>query len=965
MSDRVDIEVLLEHRDFVRGLARSLVRDDARADDLVQDTFVTALENPPHHAGALRAWLATVVKKLAWTHRRSEQRRKRRERASTPPPELPSPWEVLERANWHQRLVNLVMDLDEPYRATLLLRYFEGLNSSEIAAMHDVPAATVRTRLRRGLEQIRARLDERHGRHAWLGGLALLAGLEPTPVPAPMTSGAAPSLKWLLAGAAAGLFAIAIPLLVSTRSGSGEPKERTTPDRRPRTMPEDAPSLDERAFTVTVLAGGRPAANARVWLQRLARPSWRYTARDAWTTWREGRTGTAGRASWLGAPDGFLRVLAHQPGWARGVKVVHLPLELDYPIVVELPTERIFEAEVVDQSGRPVGGARCEPRDARGEPWLPDVESTDARGRAVLSGIADARDVTVSVTAPGYAAATLSLLPDRALQRVALARLDRTARWPVAGASPASVVLRRIHEPDGWAATVEDDRVVARGLPRGRLPELLAIAPDGSFARVLDGPLRFAAPPVLEVDCGAPGIHVRLFNREGVAVFPDGRTGDGGRVRLPVYADDVLDVRVRAYAREPFESVGRFDPRGGSARVVRPRPAKRPVALRVEPGLPDAFDLLVGPTRLVPHEYAVDGSVLRFEADDTIHLLAAGYLPATAGPGEESVTLEEACAVEIDVVRASARQPFRLVLDGREDLRRGPWRLRLYPGPDGVVREAMLPEGRYRVRDLVSGRTTEEFVARVGETARLRLDLAGAWPPRDPEVRGVVDGPATDVVAGEVVVPVARDGTFRLPWTFDAAVEMYARRPGVDGAPVTLTGPRTGLVLELAPRNVAVLRLEPRPAPPRRGETAPGVFVDGGRLDAVLEGDTLSFFGFEPGERTILVDVAGHAPSGRRLALRAGRNELGAIELDRGHTVRVRVLVRDGEEVPALTIAAQSLAAVRYQRSVRTGGEERAALGGLGSGPFRVTAWDRVAGVPVWSTRMSIEDDVGVTIDLR
>jgi len=51
----VDIETLLSHRPFVRALARRLVRDEARAEDVVQETWLAALRRPPRHAGALRA----------------------------------------------------------------------------------------------------------------------------------------------------------------------------------------------------------------------------------------------------------------------------------------------------------------------------------------------------------------------------------------------------------------------------------------------------------------------------------------------------------------------------------------------------------------------------------------------------------------------------------------------------------------------------------------------------------------------------------------------------------------------------------------------------------------------------------------------------------------------------------------------------------------------------------------------
>ena len=70
---------LLAHADWVRGLARRLVLDAARADDLVQETWVVALERPPSHADNLRAWLGSVVTSLAKSGWRSDARRGRRD----------------------------------------------------------------------------------------------------------------------------------------------------------------------------------------------------------------------------------------------------------------------------------------------------------------------------------------------------------------------------------------------------------------------------------------------------------------------------------------------------------------------------------------------------------------------------------------------------------------------------------------------------------------------------------------------------------------------------------------------------------------------------------------------------------------------------------------------------------------------------------------------------------------------
>ena len=46
---------LFEHNEFLRALARGLVGDTDRAEDLVQDAYVLALERPPREPTSLRA----------------------------------------------------------------------------------------------------------------------------------------------------------------------------------------------------------------------------------------------------------------------------------------------------------------------------------------------------------------------------------------------------------------------------------------------------------------------------------------------------------------------------------------------------------------------------------------------------------------------------------------------------------------------------------------------------------------------------------------------------------------------------------------------------------------------------------------------------------------------------------------------------------------------------------------------
>jgi len=117
---------LLVHDGFVRALARSLLRDQHAAEDVAQETWVAALERGAT-AVTWPAWLAGVVRKRAGKHARGEARRARRERLAARAEGLPSEAEILAREAARARVVAAVLALDEPYRGSVLLRFFEGL----------------------------------------------------------------------------------------------------------------------------------------------------------------------------------------------------------------------------------------------------------------------------------------------------------------------------------------------------------------------------------------------------------------------------------------------------------------------------------------------------------------------------------------------------------------------------------------------------------------------------------------------------------------------------------------------------------------------------------------------------------------------------------------------------------------------------------------------------------------------
>lgn len=233
---------LAGHLEFVRRVAHALVRDAAAAEDLAQDAWVAALERPGTLRGSLRAWLAVVLRNRAALALRRGDRRQRREREREHPgPETPTA-EIVERMELHGRVVAAVLELPEPYREVVLLRYFRDESPAGIAARLGLPEPTVRTRLARAQERLRQRLDAHFGgeRARALVCLADLArsGLgEPASSLEPLSPAiTALAMKKTLAAVAVALLALVAVWSVS-RGGTPSPLAEERVAERPLEPP--------------------------------------------------------------------------------------------------------------------------------------------------------------------------------------------------------------------------------------------------------------------------------------------------------------------------------------------------------------------------------------------------------------------------------------------------------------------------------------------------------------------------------------------------------------------------------------------------------------------------------------------------------------------------------------------------------------------------------------------------------
>jgi RNA polymerase sigma-70 factor (ECF subfamily) len=195
MERSVEISELLSHADWLERLAHHLVKGTGEgASDLVQETWVATLRSPPSGERSPRPWLAEVVRNVLRRRHRDRARLARREADfSSQNVDSPSPEHLLERAQAQRQLGQLVLGLEEPYRTTVLLRYFEDLAPIEIARLMNEPAGTVRWRLCEAHRKLRAAIA-REGRPEIGGALGALNPLLPERAPA--------SLGWSMKGVA-------------------------------------------------------------------------------------------------------------------------------------------------------------------------------------------------------------------------------------------------------------------------------------------------------------------------------------------------------------------------------------------------------------------------------------------------------------------------------------------------------------------------------------------------------------------------------------------------------------------------------------------------------------------------------------------------------------------------------------------------------------------------------------------
>jgi RNA polymerase sigma-70 factor, ECF subfamily len=162
------LELVTPHITIIQYLASALI-GKADADDIVQETLLKAWQSRQslRDVAAARTWLMRIAVNICHDWQRHHLGLRNFAQVSMDETvfqisDLPRTTQAQPGTNEHAAVLDLrsaVITLEEPLRVIVALRYFAGLDATEIGATLNVPPATVRTRLRRALAHLRMQMD--------------------------------------------------------------------------------------------------------------------------------------------------------------------------------------------------------------------------------------------------------------------------------------------------------------------------------------------------------------------------------------------------------------------------------------------------------------------------------------------------------------------------------------------------------------------------------------------------------------------------------------------------------------------------------------------------------------------------------------------------------------------------------------------------------------------------------------
>ncbi len=164
--------LMRRHNQRLYRLARGVVRDDAEAEEAVQESYLRAFAHIDGFRGqsSLATWLARIVlnEALGRLRRRPaiidvDPVAAAATRPVTAPVDEACPERALARKELRRAIERAIDDLPPPFRTVFVMRAIEEMTIEETAACLGIPCDTVKTRLHRANKLLRRALSAEFG----------------------------------------------------------------------------------------------------------------------------------------------------------------------------------------------------------------------------------------------------------------------------------------------------------------------------------------------------------------------------------------------------------------------------------------------------------------------------------------------------------------------------------------------------------------------------------------------------------------------------------------------------------------------------------------------------------------------------------------------------------------------------------------------------------------------------------
>ena len=164
--------IVRRHNQQLFRIARSVLREDSEAEDVVQATYVSAFTNLAsfRNESQLATWLTRIALNEALGRLRKARRTTALEELDMPsrrdanliqfPTSGPDPEAEASRNQVRRLLERAVDSLPLTFRSVFILRDVQGMNIEETAALLDLRPETVKTRLFRARKRMREAIEK-------------------------------------------------------------------------------------------------------------------------------------------------------------------------------------------------------------------------------------------------------------------------------------------------------------------------------------------------------------------------------------------------------------------------------------------------------------------------------------------------------------------------------------------------------------------------------------------------------------------------------------------------------------------------------------------------------------------------------------------------------------------------------------------------------------------------------------